>query len=82
MAHKLHRELYSSAINGFFLYLFISAHNDRIYLIKFHPLAKDVLLSASQDLTVKIWNISTGKDQLTLKGHTDQVKYVWPTSDI
>ncbi|XP_071846975.1 coronin-7-like isoform X2 [Apostichopus japonicus] len=51
----------------------LMGHNDRIYLIKFHPLAKDVLLSASQDLTVKIWNISTGEDKITLEGHTDQI---------
>ncbi|XP_076294360.1 coronin isoform X2 [Lasioglossum baleicum] len=57
----------------------ITAHTDKIYLIKFHPLAVDVLASASYDMTVKIWDfspLSSSKQAVvkaTLSGHTDQI---------
>ncbi|CAK9811862.1 Coro7 [Anthophora plagiata] len=57
----------------------IKAHTDKIYLIKFHPLASDVLASASYDMTVKIWDLTflssyeTGAAKITLTGHTDQI---------
>ncbi|KAG7207127.1 hypothetical protein KM043_001001 [Ampulex compressa] len=57
----------------------IEAHTDKIYLIKFHPLAADVLASASYDTTVKIWDLSllpsTGSAlaKITLTGHADQI---------
>ncbi|KAL7289954.1 hypothetical protein TKK_0016337 [Trichogramma kaykai] len=57
----------------------IEAHTDKIYLIKFHPLASDVLASASYDMTVKIWDLeplnlgATIKNRITLTGHTDQI---------
>ncbi|KAH0550621.1 coronin-7 isoform X1 [Cotesia glomerata] len=58
----------------------IEAHSDKIYLIKFHPLAADVLTSASYDTTVKIWDLAplnsgTGSAiaKITLTGHTDQI---------
>ncbi|XP_011503045.1 PREDICTED: coronin-7 isoform X2 [Ceratosolen solmsi marchali] len=57
----------------------IEAHTDKIYLIKFHPLAADVLASASYDMTVKIWDLEplisglSIKSQITLHGHTDQI---------
>ncbi|XP_014219371.1 coronin-7 isoform X2 [Copidosoma floridanum] len=57
----------------------IEAHTDKIYLIKFHPLASDVLASASYDMSVKIWDLEplksgeSIKSQITLQGHTDQI---------
>ncbi|XP_043284442.1 coronin-7 isoform X1 [Venturia canescens] len=57
----------------------IEAHTDKIYLIKFHPLASDVLASASYDTTVKIWDLSplgageSAIGKITLTGHTDQI---------
>jgi coronin-7 len=57
----------------------IEAHTDKIYLIKFHPLASDILASASYDMTVKIWDLEplisgeSIKSQITLHGHTDQI---------
>ncbi|XP_031625117.1 coronin-7 isoform X2 [Contarinia nasturtii] len=49
------------------------AHSDKIYFIRFHPLAKNVLLTASYDMTIKIWNLETLAEELCLKGHTDQI---------
>ncbi|XP_012141372.1 coronin isoform X2 [Megachile rotundata] len=57
----------------------IKAHTDKIYLIKFHPLASDVLASASYDMTVKIWDLTLLSScelvvpKITLTGHTDQI---------
>ncbi|XP_039310007.1 coronin-7 isoform X2 [Solenopsis invicta] len=57
----------------------IEAHTDKIYLIKFHPLASNVLTSASYDMTVKIWDLSllssteNAVAKITLIGHTDQI---------
>ena len=59
-----------------------AAHADKIQLIKFHPLAKDVLLTAAFDRSVRIWNLndfatldadSTATQRIELKGHNDQV---------
>ncbi|XP_018307878.1 coronin-7 isoform X2 [Mycetomoellerius zeteki] len=56
----------------------IEAHTDKIYLIKFHSLALNVLASASYDMTVKIWDLSLLSStetnaKITLIGHTDQI---------
>ena len=59
-----------------------AAHADKIQLIKFHPLAKDVLLTAAFDRSVRIWNLndfatsdpdSTAAPRIELEGHNDQV---------
>ncbi|XP_075991727.1 coronin-7-like, partial [Anticarsia gemmatalis] len=52
-----------------------SAHPDKIYLIRFHPTASDVLTTAAHDLSVKIWDLSpeTPVAAITLTGHTDQI---------
>ncbi|XP_072171377.1 coronin-7-like [Diadema setosum] len=51
----------------------LRGHNEKIYFIKFHPLASDVLLSASYDMTLKIWDLTSSEEIITLDGHTDQI---------
>nr|CAD7430472.1 unnamed protein product [Timema monikensis] len=51
----------------------LAGHSEKIYLIKFHPLAKDVLASASYDMTVRIWDLATKTEKIILQGHTDQM---------
>ncbi|KAF9115872.1 Coronin-7 [Mortierella sp. AM989] len=49
---------------------------DKISLILFHPLAKDVLLSASTDRgdpTLRLWDLKAQKEMVTLKGHKDVI---------
>ncbi|XP_052749681.1 coronin-7 isoform X2 [Galleria mellonella] len=52
-----------------------AAHPDKIYLIRFHPTASDLLTTAAHDLTVKIWDLSEEEPKvaITLTGHTDQI---------
>ncbi|XP_014101549.2 coronin-7 isoform X4 [Bactrocera oleae] len=49
------------------------AHLDKIYFIRFHPLAEDVLLTASYDMTIKLWDLRTLEEKIQLTGHTDQI---------
>lgn len=35
----------------------IPAHGEKIYIVKFHPLAQDVLATASYDLSIRIWDL-------------------------
>ncbi|XP_043567419.1 coronin-7-like [Chiloscyllium plagiosum] len=51
----------------------LSGHTEKIYSIKFHPLASDILASSSYDMTLRIWNISSGKEEIILRGHTEQI---------
>lgn len=52
----------------------LSGHAEKIYFLKFHPLARDVIATGSFDLTVRIWDLKEGVEKLQLEGHTDQVK--------
>lgn len=56
----------------------LSAHVDKIYFIRFHPTANNILVTASYDLTIKFWNLDTSQNVITLKGHTDQIfDFAW-----
>ena len=50
----------------------LSATKRKVGLIAFHPCAENVLASTSLDYSVKIWNVETGKDEITLQ-HNDFV---------
>ncbi|NWY90765.1 CORO7 protein, partial [Loxia curvirostra] len=51
----------------------LQGHTEKIYSIRFHPTASDLLVSSSYDMTVRIWELSTGREVLCLQGHTDQI---------
>uniref|UniRef100_A0A8C5JRY1 Coronin n=1 Tax=Junco hyemalis TaxID=40217 RepID=A0A8C5JRY1_JUNHY len=51
----------------------LRGHTEKIYSIRFHPTASDLLVSSSYDMTVRIWELSTGQEVLCLQGHTDQI---------
>lgn len=50
----------------------LSGHTKKVGKILYHPCARNVLASSSLDYTVKIWNVETGKDLITLQ-HKDLV---------
>jgi WD40 repeat protein len=52
----------------------LSGHAEKIYFLKFHPLARDIIATGSFDMTVRIWDLKEGVEKLQLEGHTDQVK--------
>lgn len=52
----------------------ISAHADKVSLVKFHPTAEGVLATASYDRTINIWNLEdTAAETHSLTGHTDLI---------
>ncbi|XP_029015319.1 coronin-7-like isoform X1 [Betta splendens] len=53
--------------------LILQGHTEKIYSIKFHPLASGILASSSYDLTVRLWNLDTGDQVMLLTGHQDQI---------
>ncbi|WP_375467918.1 AAA-like domain-containing protein, partial [uncultured Nostoc sp.] len=50
----------------------LEGHRDSINSIVFSPDGK-TLASASDDKTIKLWNLDTGKEITTLRGHSDSV---------
>ena len=52
-----------------------SGHRDRVNGIAFHPDGKRVA-TGSHDKTVKIWDLMTGRELLTLSGHAYSVTSV------
>jgi len=53
----------------------LSGHRDDVHAVKFHPVYT-LLVSASQDATLKIWDYDSGELERTLRGHTDSVNAV------
>ncbi|XP_063759449.1 coronin-7 [Eleginops maclovinus] len=51
----------------------VQGHTEKIYSIKFHPLASGLLASSSYDLTVRLWNLESGEQVKLLTGHQDQI---------
>ncbi|XP_054992964.1 coronin-7 isoform X1 [Sorex araneus] len=51
----------------------LTGHTEKIYSVRFHPLAADVLASSSYDLTVRVWDLRAGAERLRLQGHRDQI---------
>ncbi|KAK0137010.1 Coronin-7 [Merluccius polli] len=51
----------------------LQGHTEKIYSIGFHPLASDLLVSSSYDLTVRLWDLEKGAEVMVLSGHQDQI---------
>ncbi|XP_071951784.1 coronin-7-like [Antedon mediterranea] len=52
---------------------YLLGHQEKIHFLLFHPLTRDLMLSAALDLTIRIWNLQAREEVMTLKGHTDQI---------
>jgi coronin-1B/1C/6 len=50
----------------------LKGHTRKVGKVQFHPCAENVVASSSLDYSVKIWNLETGKDEITLQ-HKDLV---------
>nr|XP_043906528.1 coronin-7-like isoform X3 [Solea senegalensis] len=53
--------------------LIMQGHTEKIYSIKFHPLASGLLVSSSYDLTVRLWSLESGEQVKLLTGHEEQI---------
>ena len=53
----------------------LKGHTSSVYSVAFAPDGK-TLATGSRDGTVKLWDITTGKELATLKGHTEDVSSV------
>ncbi|KAK7506109.1 hypothetical protein BaRGS_00002831 [Batillaria attramentaria] len=51
----------------------LSGHRSPITRVVFHPVFS-LMVSSSEDATIKIWDYETGDYERTLKGHTDSVQ--------
>ena len=51
----------------------LSGHRAPVTRVLFHPVFS-VMVSASEDATLKVWDFETGDYERTLKGHTDSVQ--------
>jgi len=57
-------------------YMSLIGHRNEIYDLKFHPKQSNILLSASKDYSVRIWNVRNGLQIAILagpKGHSAEV---------
>jgi len=53
----------------------LAGHRDNITAVKFHPVYS-LVVSASLDATIKVWDYETGEFERTLKGHTNSVQSI------
>ncbi len=54
-------------------------HGDRIFDLAFHPLREDMILSASEDTSVRLWRRAEGTDTYKQVGNTTRGPVVMPT---
>lgn len=53
----------------------LTGHRNTVTRVLFHPVYS-LVVSSSEDATVKVWDYDTGEFERTLKGHTDSVQDV------
>jgi len=53
----------------------LSGHRAPVTRVIFHPIFS-LMISASEDATIKLWDFETGDHERTMKGHTDSVQDV------
>lgn len=56
----------------------LRGHTEKVYFLRFHPLASDVLASGAYDMTVRLWDLQSEEEIIQLKGHTDTIfSFAW-----
>jgi coronin-1B/1C/6 len=53
-----------------------TSHNRKVGHVLFHPVADNVLLSSSADLTIKLYDIQKGVEKQEITGHPDIVNSI------
>lgn len=51
----------------------LTGHRATVTRVLFHPVFS-LMVSASEDASIKVWDFETGEYERTLKGHTDSVQ--------
>ncbi|XP_005107916.1 coronin-7 [Aplysia californica] len=51
----------------------LRGHMEKIYFVKFHPLASDLIITAAYDMTLRMWDLKEQKEVMLIEGHDDQV---------
>lgn len=51
----------------------LRGHSEKVTTVKFNPSVKDIICTASSDLSVRIWNLATSQEKYCLQQHTDQI---------
>ncbi|NCQ67761.1 MAG: protein kinase [Microcystis aeruginosa L111-01] len=67
--------LISGLVDTPFLYKTLTGHSDMVTSVVYSPDGR-YLASGSDDKTIKIWEVATGKELRTLTGHSDRVSSV------
>ncbi|EIE89695.1 hypothetical protein RO3G_14406 [Rhizopus delemar RA 99-880] len=52
----------------------LSGHGRKVGQVLFHPVAENVLASASTDLTIKLWDVEKGTERQQITGHTEIIQ--------
>lgn len=55
----------------------LQAHTEKIYCLKFHPLASDILATTSYDMTIRVWDLTTLEQAYCLKTDDHVVALAW-----
>ncbi|KAK6173712.1 hypothetical protein SNE40_017118 [Patella caerulea] len=52
---------------------YLRGHTEKIYFARFHPMAKDLLVTSAYDMRVKFWDLSDRTEIMEITEHPDQV---------
>nr|CAH7715636.1 unnamed protein product [Callosobruchus chinensis] len=58
----------------------LTGHRAPVTRVIFHPVFS-IMVSASEDATIKVWDFETGEYERTLKGHTDSIQDIGAAFD-
>ena len=54
----------------------LNSHGRKVGQVLFNPVAENVLLSASADLTIKLWDVEKGVEKQEITGHMEIIQSV------
>ncbi|KAF9980614.1 Coronin-like protein crn1 [Modicella reniformis] len=54
----------------------LTTHGRKVGQVSFNPVAENVLLSASADLTMKLWDVEKGEEKQDITGHMEVIQSV------